>query len=107
MTRAMLPGRQTSKTDGRNLSQTSIRYKRQLEDKEMFRELQWELGAIWCGLMHESLMWPVHGHYECRTCGRRYPAFAEAVIAGRAEETAWESQLPASAPGVKAGFNRA
>src|ERR1700733_9748568 len=32
-----------------------------------------QLGARWCGLMHDSPMWPIHGQYECRTCGRRYP----------------------------------
>jgi hypothetical protein len=26
---------------------------------------------LWCTLMHDSLMWPIHGLYECRTCGRR------------------------------------
>src|ERR1700723_1640454 len=31
-----------------------------------------QLGALWCGLMHDSPMWPIHGQYECRTCGRRY-----------------------------------
>jgi hypothetical protein len=31
--------------------------------------------------MHESLMWPAHGEYQCRACGRRYPAFAEARVA--------------------------
>lgn len=32
-----------------------------------------KLGTLWCGLMHDSAMWPMHGHYECRTCGRIYP----------------------------------
>ena len=32
-----------------------------------------KLGAMWCGFMHDSPMWPIHGHYECRTCGRHYP----------------------------------
>ena len=27
----------------------------------------------WCKAMHRSLMWPSHGHYQCRTCGREYP----------------------------------
>ena len=31
------------------------------------------LGASWCGFMHNSPMWPIHGQYECRTCGRHYP----------------------------------
>jgi len=31
-----------------------------------------ELGALWCVLMRDSPMWPIHGEYQCRTCGRRY-----------------------------------
>jgi hypothetical protein len=31
------------------------------------------LGARWCAFMHNSPMWPIHGQYECRTCGRLYP----------------------------------
>lgn len=27
---------------------------------------------LWCEVMHDSPMWPIHGHYDCRTCGRRY-----------------------------------
>jgi len=30
------------------------------------------LGALWCDLMHDSAMWPIHGQYVCRTCSRRY-----------------------------------
>jgi hypothetical protein len=32
-----------------------------------------KLGEAWCGLMHDAPMWPIHGTYECRTCGRHYP----------------------------------
>jgi len=32
-----------------------------------------KLGEVWCGIMHDAPMWPIHGHYECRTCGRHYP----------------------------------
>jgi hypothetical protein len=32
-----------------------------------------ELGALWCTFMHDAPMWPTHGHYQCRTCGRHYP----------------------------------
>jgi hypothetical protein len=32
-----------------------------------------QLGAMWCGFMHDSPMWPIHGQYQCRTCGRHYP----------------------------------
>jgi len=41
----------------------------------MLARFQRSIGVLWCNFMHESLMWPVHGHYEYRTCGRRYPAF--------------------------------
>jgi hypothetical protein len=30
------------------------------------------LGQVWCSLTHDSPMWPIHGHYECRVCGRQY-----------------------------------
>jgi len=30
------------------------------------------LKEFWCELMHASVMWPIDGHYECRTCGRRF-----------------------------------
>ena len=30
------------------------------------------LAELWCDFMHDSVMWPIHGHYECRTCGRQY-----------------------------------
>jgi hypothetical protein len=29
-------------------------------------------GRSWCGLMHDSPMWPIHGQYQCATCGRHY-----------------------------------
>jgi hypothetical protein len=32
-----------------------------------------KLGTLWCNLMHDSAMWPIHDRYECRTCGRSYP----------------------------------
>jgi hypothetical protein len=31
-----------------------------------------KLGALWCQLMHDAPMWPMHGRYECATCGREY-----------------------------------
>jgi hypothetical protein len=31
--------------------------------------------------MHESVMWPIHGRYECRTCGRSYPVLWDAPAA--------------------------
>ena len=36
------------------------------------------LGDVWCSLMHEQPMWPIHGRYECRICGRQHQvAWAE------------------------------
>lgn len=72
----------------------------------MYRQLQSKIGVIWCRLSHESLTWPIHGHYECRTCGRRYPAFpgvpvrelketastAVSLLEGRLTRTAWLSR---------------
>ncbi len=31
------------------------------------------IADLWCRLMHAEPMWPSHGQYECRTCGRRHP----------------------------------
>jgi hypothetical protein len=56
----------------------------------MFSALRQTTGTIWCRMMHESLLWPVHGHYHCRTCGRRYPAFAEAPVANWTRPAAWK-----------------
>lgn len=30
------------------------------------------LGTVWCRHFHDSVMWPIHGEYECRSCGRRF-----------------------------------
>jgi hypothetical protein len=32
-----------------------------------------KLATLWCNVMHDSAMWPIHEQYECRTCGRHYP----------------------------------
>jgi hypothetical protein len=31
-----------------------------------------KVGNLWCTFMHDSPSWPVHGHYTCLACGRRY-----------------------------------
>jgi len=31
---------------------------------------QTRIADLWCKLMHKDPMWPSHGHYECRSCGR-------------------------------------
>lgn len=30
------------------------------------------IGKLWCRLIHGAPMWPIHGHYQCRTCMRQY-----------------------------------
>lgn len=30
------------------------------------------LSELWCDWMHDSPMWPIHGRYQCRVCGRIY-----------------------------------
>jgi hypothetical protein len=32
------------------------------------------IGTFWCEMAHDDAMWPIHGQYECRKCGRHYPA---------------------------------
>jgi hypothetical protein len=39
------------------------------------------IADLWCRLMHTAPMWPSHGHYECRTCGRRHPVCWEQLRA--------------------------
>jgi hypothetical protein len=31
------------------------------------------LAELWCSIVHDSPMWPIHGRYACRVCGREYP----------------------------------
>jgi hypothetical protein len=33
---------------------------------------QTRIADLWCRLMHTEPMWPLHGQYECRRCGRRH-----------------------------------
>jgi hypothetical protein len=37
-----------------------------------FQTAAWKFGTLWCDIMHDAPMWPIHGEYECRVCGRRY-----------------------------------
>ncbi len=36
------------------------------------RESVGKFRRIWCGVMHDAPMWPVHGKYEWRRCGQRH-----------------------------------
>jgi hypothetical protein len=31
-----------------------------------------KLALFWCNVMHDAAMWPIHGRYQCRSCGRSY-----------------------------------
>ena len=33
---------------------------------------QARIADLWCKLMHTEAMWPSHGQYACRKCGRRH-----------------------------------
>src|SRR2546427_13226888 len=52
----------------------------------------WKFGTLWCDFMHDAPMWPIHGEYECRICGRRYlvPWAGDTLLPAPAELTAAE-----------------
>ena len=63
--------------------------KHNVDQQNEDQALSWQppsgrLGNIWCVLMHQSPMWPIHGQYECRTCGRHHPVPWAGSEAGRA-----------------------
>lgn len=60
----------------------------------MLQKLRSRMGTAWCSLAHDSLMWPVHGRYECRICGRHYPAFVETPAVKPAKHTVLKPALP-------------
>ena len=72
----------------------------------MFSQLRSKVGSVWCNFMHESVMWPTHGHYECRTCGRRFAAFAEAETTPQTAESR-RLLLTSKSPRAAAGLSRA
>jgi hypothetical protein len=45
------------------------------------------LKELWCKAMHDSVMWPIDGHYVCRACGCRYevPWMSESENASRTD----------------------
>ena len=83
-----------------------------------------KIGTLWCDLMHDSPMWPIHGQYQCRTCGRQYSGAVggrqTCATAGRADCRRAGTILPGTgairpirptaadhAAGNVAGFNSA
>jgi hypothetical protein len=51
------------------------------EEWGSMKPIQARIADLWCRLMHKEPMWPSHGQYECRTCGRRH-------------RVCWEQPLP-------------
>jgi hypothetical protein len=31
-----------------------------------------QIASMWCAVVHEAATWPIHGHYRCPKCNRRY-----------------------------------
>jgi hypothetical protein len=74
-----------------------------------------KLGSLWCTLMHDSMSWPIHGHYTCLTCGRQHlvrwerealtspEALKNADLQAPAEHL---SSIPAVLPDNTAAFTR-
>ena len=60
----------------------------------MFQQRKARIGALWSNVAHDSLMWPVHGQYECRLCGRRYPAFVDEQHANLTKRAALKPAVP-------------
>jgi hypothetical protein len=56
---------------------------------------QGRIGDLWCRLMHTEPMWPVHGQYECRTCGRRFHVDWEQPPTVTANLVEWQSETQA------------
>lgn len=45
-----------------------------------------KLGEIWCRVMHDEVMWPVCGKYQCRVCMRAYRVVWEAQAEPAAQQ---------------------
>lgn len=44
------------------------------------------IGSWWCSFKHASPMWPIHGEYECRQCGRRHKVAWAGVMQSQAAD---------------------
>lgn len=56
----------------------------------MFTEFRARLGTLWCVHNHESVTWPIHGQYQCRSCGRRFLTFVEPPVEKPAASPAFD-----------------
>jgi hypothetical protein len=71
------------------------------------KSTQARIADLWCKLMHTEPMWPSHGQYECRTCGRRHPvcwegpsAAAPRVLVPPCETRAQSALVTATEPEI-------
>ena len=53
---------------------------------------QSRIGDLWCRLMHAEPMWPSHGRYECRSCGRRFQVGWDQPSTATPSELTWQPQ---------------
>ena len=44
-----------------------------MRDDKQHLDVSGRFRELWCNLMHDSPMWPIHEEYQCRSCGRHYP----------------------------------
>ena len=51
------------------------------------------ISELWCKMMHNKAMWPMHGKYVCPDCLRQYPVPWEDIP--RAPQTAQRRTSPA------------
>jgi len=58
-------------------------------EQVQLKQAQWltKWGDLWCTYMHAAPRWPIHGHYDCAACGRRFlvpweAGFGHALAAG-------------------------
>jgi hypothetical protein len=65
---------------------------------------QSRIGDLWCRVMHAEPMWPTHGRYQCRVCGRRFQVYWERPSTATPGEVVWppETQPEASQPAGRA-----
>jgi len=40
---------------------------------QQFTNLVERMKTLWCQVFHDAAMWPINGHYQCRTCLRYHP----------------------------------
>lgn len=66
---------------------------------------QSQIGLRWCKVMHTTPMWPVHGWYECWTCGRRHRVCWEQALTVTTRMMLPAETRPSGAP-VNAGETR-